>query len=125
MLDKISIWMRKSHLVHFYGQFGIKNNFRFALLEKAIGISNAYLSQIESSKIKQPSPNILHKICELYEIPYSDALHLAGYPVPTEETETEQHIALSPTIGPITEEEGEALIEYLAFLRSRHSRKGE
>jgi transcriptional regulator with XRE-family HTH domain len=92
-------------------------------VEKAIGISNAYLSQIESGKIKQPSPNILHKLCELYEIPYSDALHLAGYPVPTEETE--QRNAPTPTIGPITEEEGEALIEYLAFLRSRHSRKDE
>lgn len=94
-------------------------------VEKATGISNAYLSQIESGKIKQPSPNILHKLCELYEISYSNVMHLAGYPVPTEETETEQRDALTPTIGPITEEEGEALIEYLAFLRSRHSRKEE
>lgn len=94
-------------------------------VEKATSISNAYLSQIESGKIRQPSPNILHKLCELYDISYSDVLQLAGYPVPTEETETGGLMTITSPIGPITVEEEEALIEYLAFLRSRHSRKDE
>jgi transcriptional regulator with XRE-family HTH domain len=92
-------------------------------VEKAIGISNAYLSQIESGKISQPSPNILHKLCELYEIPYSDVMRLAGYPIPDENDEKGTRSGLPPSIGSITEEEEEALIEYLAFLRSRRSRK--
>ena len=91
-------------------------------VERATDISNAYLSQIEGNKIKQPSPNILHKLCEIYEVSYNDALQLAGFPVPTDDPETGQRIGLKPTIGPITEEEEKALIEYLAFLRSRHSR---
>jgi transcriptional regulator with XRE-family HTH domain len=92
-------------------------------VEQEIGISNAYLSQIESGKIKQPSPNILFKLCKLYEISYSAVMHLAGYPVPTAETKTEGDTILRSDIGPITEAEEGALIEYLAFLRSRHSRK--
>lgn len=92
-------------------------------VEKAIGVSNAYLSQIESGKINQPSPNILHKLCELYEISYSDVMRLAGYPIPDDNDEREIRYSLPSGIGSITEEEEQALIEYLAFLRSRRSRK--
>jgi transcriptional regulator with XRE-family HTH domain len=92
-------------------------------VEKAIGVSNAYLSQIESGKISQPSPNILHKLCELYEISYSDVLRLAGYPIPDDNDERETKSGLPSSVGSITEEEEQALIEYLAFLRSRRSRK--
>ncbi|MDL1867764.1 helix-turn-helix transcriptional regulator [Betaproteobacteria bacterium PRO4] len=94
-------------------------------VEHAVGVSNAYLSQIESGKIKKPSPNILHQLCVLYEMPYSYALQLAGYPIPaSDEDDTEQHSSnFLPNLGPITDEEEQALIEYLAFFRSRRSRK--
>ena len=42
-------------------------------------VSNAYLSQIESGKIQQPSPNILHALAELYSISYENIMELAGY----------------------------------------------
>jgi transcriptional regulator with XRE-family HTH domain len=102
-----------------------QKQFSLRAVEKATGISNAYLSQIESGKIKQPSPTMLHKLGELYETSYSLILEMAGYPVPNEETDVENRSALTPNIGPVTEEEERALIEYLAFLRSRHSRKDE
>lgn len=92
-------------------------------VEKAIGVSNAYLSQIESGKINQPSPNILHKLCELYGISYSEVMQLAGYPIPDDSDEKETRLGLPQGLGSVTEEEERALIEYLAFLRSRRSRK--
>ncbi|MFN8495652.1 MAG: helix-turn-helix transcriptional regulator [Caldilineaceae bacterium] len=90
-------------------------------VEQAVGISNAYLSQLESGKIKQPSPTILHKLSEMYEVSYTDLMSLAGYPLLTQDVE-KSRITLSARIGPVTEEEEDALVEYLQFLRSRRKR---
>lgn len=91
-------------------------------VEEATGISNAYLSQLESDKIKQPSPIILHKLCDVYETSYSVLLKLAGYPVPGN---TEAHTSsLAARIGPVTDREENAIVEYLEFLRSRPRRGG-
>ena len=94
-------------------------------VEKAVGISNAYISQLESGKIKQPSPSILHKLAELYKISYSEVMKLAGYPVLDEAIDDAAHISFASRIGPVTPEEEIALFEYLTFLRSRGKRKGE
>ena len=49
-------------------------------LSERTNVSNAYLSQIENGKIKQPSPTLLHKLAELYDVSYKTAMELAGYP---------------------------------------------
>lgn len=87
-------------------------------IQRETGISNAYLSQIERGKIIQPSPLILFKLSQICDVPYSTLLKLANYPVPVQERE-EFSLSLSRRIGPVTEEEAEALVEYLQFLRSR------
>jgi HTH-type transcriptional regulator, competence development regulator len=92
-------------------------------VEKAAGVSNAYLSQIESGKIKQPSPTILHKLSELYEVAYNDLLSLAGYPVPNDNTGGMQSSRVSDRFHDITKEEEQELADYLAFLRARRGRK--
>src|ERR1043166_9811260 len=51
-------------------------------VEEATGISNAYLSQVEGGKIKNPSPVDLRKLCELYDLEYALAMEYAGYPLP-------------------------------------------
>ena len=38
-------------------------------VETATGISNAYLSQLETGKIRSPSPVILRKLSELFRDP--------------------------------------------------------
>jgi HTH-type transcriptional regulator, competence development regulator len=91
-------------------------------VERQSGVSNAYLSQIESGKINQPSPNILHKLSEIYEVPYNDLLKLAGYPS-SETLDQAVDESFLTRLGPVTEEEQDALTEYLEFLRSRRSRK--
>ena len=87
-------------------------------VEAKTKVSNAYLSQLESEKIKQPSPQTLHKLCELYGCSYSLALELAGYPVPTERQLTSA-ARFAARIGKTTPDEEMALVEYLQFLRSR------
>lgn len=90
-------------------------------VEQATGISNAYLSQLESGKIKQPSPVMLHKLSDLFEISYADLLTLAGYPIPSIEEEATKP-GFAARIGPVSKDEEEALVEYLQFLRSRRRR---
>lgn len=92
-------------------------------VEQATGVSNAYLSQLESGKIRQPSPLVLHKLAELYEIPYTLLLQQAGYPAPTAERAGNQPTVVDSRLGPITSEEENALRQYLEFLRSRQGRK--
>ena len=87
-------------------------------VEAKTGISNAYLSQLEGGKIKEPSPKTLHKLCELYGCSYSLALELAGYPVPTEQ-KLPVAARFAARIGKTTQDEETALVEYLEFLRSR------
>jgi transcriptional regulator with XRE-family HTH domain len=91
-------------------------------VEAETGISNAYLSQIEGGKVRKPSPTMLHKLAELYELDYATVLDWAGYPVPSAESR-KQASRLAARIGPTTEKEEDAIAEYLAFLRSK-KRKG-
>jgi repressor LexA len=43
------------------------------------GISNAYLSQIETGQVKQPSPDTLKKLAESLRHDHLDLLRVAGY----------------------------------------------
>ncbi len=97
-----------------------EKHFTLREVERDTGISNAYLSQIESNKIKRPSPTILHKLAELYEVAYDDLLALAGYPSSTVSPEA-RSTGLAARIGPITRDEEDALAEYLQFLRRRRT----
>ena len=54
-------------------------------VEREIDISNGYLSQLESGRVKQPSPVHLHWLAQLYEVSYSDLMREAGYVAPSAE----------------------------------------
>jgi transcriptional regulator with XRE-family HTH domain len=91
-------------------------------VEADTGISNAYLSQLETGKIREPSPANLHKLSELYSVAYSLLLELAGYPVPGRVGKPEQS-TLAARLGPVTKEEEEELVDYLQFLRAKRNRR--
>ena len=93
-------------------------------VEKVTGISNPYLSQLEGNKIKQPSPTLLHKLCELYEVSYRTALELVGYPTTNTDAPPVRQSRIAERLGHVTSEEEESLVEYLAFLRSRRKKGG-
>jgi len=91
-------------------------------VEKKTEISNAYLSQLESSKIKQPSPTTLYKLAELYGIKYEVLMEKVGYPVPKTTASVKSRKSEETVlhrVGVISKEEEMELLEYLKFIRSR------
>ena len=94
-------------------------------VEAKSGISNAFISQMESGKVKQPSPVMLYKLAEVYGVPYESLMELAGYPSPSAlTTEPRSASAVFRRFGEITPTEEAELLDYLSFLRSR-TRKGQ
>lgn len=91
-------------------------------------VSNAYLSQLETGKITRPSPNVLHALARVYSIPYDVLMEKAGYLAPPAQTgvlrSAQRPAARGALAGEqLSKEEEEKLLEYLAFLRGRTSRK--
>lgn len=87
-------------------------------VEKQTGISNGYLSQIESGRVRRPSPMNLHKLSEIYGLPYAEVMEAAGYPTPSTQFSNEEQRFFA-RIGETSSEEKEELLEYLDFLRTR------
>lgn len=92
-------------------------------VEETAGVSNAYVSQLETGKIREPSPGNLHKLGTLYGLSYAMLLGLAGYPVPGREA-TPPGSTLAARLGPVTTEEEDELADYLRFLRAKKGRGG-
>ncbi len=91
-------------------------------------ISSAYLSQLEAGSVKGPSPHILHRLSGVYGVSYADLMTLAGYILPGPKTSQPQADFLEMALRsstPLTDEERDALAEYLAWYRSRHRRPPE
>jgi transcriptional regulator with XRE-family HTH domain len=90
--------------------------------EDLSGVSNAYISQIETGKIKKPSPDILSKLAEAYKAPYETLMEMAGHI--KRSAQSSKRRGRLPTFSKeeLTEDEEAALLEYLAFLRVRRGR---
>ncbi len=104
----------------------LRNAKRLSLrqVEEATGrtVSNAYLSQMEQGKIRQPSPNVLHRLAQVYAVPYATLMERAGYPLPSPESgSARRRKSALFAIDDLTAEEEEELLKYLAFIRSRRS----
>lgn len=91
-------------------------------------ISPAYLQKLEQGNVHAPSPHVLYRLAEHLGAPYSNLMELAGYVVPDPGAE---RLAL-PSISPLayalssedlSEEEAEALAQYLAWYRSQQTSK--
>ena len=84
-------------------------------------VSNAYLSQIETGKIQQPSPNVLHALADIYNIDYTQLMEMAGYITHTKPRTQHQRHGRVPTFAEhhLTPEEESELMDYLKFIRGR------
>ena len=91
-------------------------------VENLTGISNAYLSQLETGKVEKPSPNYLYKLAEVYNVPYDLLMEKAGYLVRQQQDASKKRSlagAALATVEDLTPEEEEELMYYLAYLRSK------
>jgi transcriptional regulator with XRE-family HTH domain len=82
-------------------------------------VSNAYLSQIETGKILQPSPNILHALAEVYRASYEQLMQMAGYIKPRPDAGVVHGRAATFAALNLTEAEEKELLDYLKFRRSQ------
>ncbi len=100
------------------------SKFSLREVEELIGISNAYLSQLENDKIKKPSANILHKLASLYELDFELLLEVAGIVKRNSKENAAKTLSGSALYSKnLSAEEEEKLAEYLAFLRSQSNSK--
>lgn len=89
-------------------------------VEKVADVSNAYVSQLESGKVKQPSPLTLHKLSSIYGVSYESLMEKVGYPAPTQEVHAQPASSIAHRIGHITNDEEMELLNYLKFMRTRN-----
>jgi len=84
-------------------------------------VSNAYLSQIENDQIRQPSPNILNALADLYEISLESLMEKAGFITHSSVRGNAERHGRVPTFAEhnLTPEEEVELMEYLEFMRNR------
>jgi transcriptional regulator with XRE-family HTH domain len=112
-------------------------------VEERSGVSNSYLSQVENGRILQPSPHVLQKLGEAYDVPYEHLMARAGYirpaQVPPSPSPTVQETAgtydATPEAAPrpgwafsipddLSADEEIELQNFLDYLRFRRSQKG-
>ncbi|MBA3736271.1 MAG: helix-turn-helix transcriptional regulator [Actinobacteria bacterium] len=84
---------------------------------EAAKISAAYLQKLEHGDVKSPSPHVLHALAEVLKIPYSTVMQLAGYVVPSGSDGRVNVLAHALSSAELTEDEADALANYLAWYR--------
>ena len=90
-------------------------------VEEATGaeVSNAYLSQLESGKVRKPSPHILYALSTALAVPYEDLMERAGYIAPSSArpSGTKHGRVATYAIENLTVEEEKALRDHLGYIR--------
>ena len=91
-------------------------------VERETGVSNAYLSQLETGKTEKPSPHILHKLAEYYGTEYNNLLKIAGY---LEEKKGSARkvsdIQAALMSANLKDEQEEMIVKFIEYLSSQNS----
>lgn len=97
------------------------NNLTLKYIEDNLGISNAYLSQLENNKIKSPSIYVLTTLSDVYDTPLAEILEESGIIKKPEKTkeETQLNSRIAFSTEKMSKEEKEEVLEYLKFLKSK------
>ena len=93
-------------------------------VEETIGISNAYLSQLENDKIKSPSAIVLYKLASLYKVNLNDLLSGTGFINKEQVVENDKNSEWSKRIafsaGDLTEEQKSEVLNYIKYLKTKN-----
>lgn len=57
----------------------IRKGLKLREVEESTGVSNSYLSQVETGKRNPPHPDILKKLANVYEVSVKELMEKAGY----------------------------------------------
>lgn len=90
-------------------------------VEKKTKISNAYINQLETNSIKEPSPHKLKKLADYYGVPYSDLMSAAGYVVEGHKPSSVNMMLLASK--DISDEEAAMLANFLDHMRQMSQSK--
>jgi transcriptional regulator with XRE-family HTH domain len=87
-------------------------------------VSNSYLYQLENDNVKQPSPNKLCVLADVYEASYSDLMQLAGFIAPNTNHRTARHqSSVAFNAMDLTADEENEVLDFVEFLRSKKRAK--
>ena len=92
-------------------------------VERATGVSNAYISQMESGVVAEPSPKKLQALATYYGLSYGTLMNAAGYTMPAA-TQAKDADGATFMGERLTSEESAALGAFLHELRRRSGKKG-
>ena len=92
-------------------------------VEENTGISNAYLSQLETGKTDKPSPAILHKLAEFYDTDYTYLLKVSGYLTKKENSAHRRVSDIESALmsAKLNNDEEEMVVKFIEFLSSQKS----
>jgi HTH-type transcriptional regulator, competence development regulator len=83
-------------------------------------ISNAYLSQLERGVAENPSPHVLHRLAEYYDVPYESLMTLAGYVMPRPaKSGAPSNLEILLKSAKLSAEEQEQVKKFIRYLRSK------
>jgi transcriptional regulator with XRE-family HTH domain len=88
-------------------------------VERASGIANGHLSQLETGRIVKPDAALLWELASLYQLDFEELMRLAGHPAPTVERGA-LTVALR-TMTELTAAERESVLVYMADLKRRRA----
>lgn len=86
-------------------------------------ITPTYLQKLERGLVGEPSPNILYRLSNVFEVDYGDLMALAGYIVPgqssVDRSTPSNVLASALSSSDLSEEEIEEMAQYLGYLRRK------
>ena len=87
-------------------------------------ISTTYLQKLEGGEVRNPSPNILHRLAETLNVPYADLMRLAGYVVPDGDAGTASPFEHALASSDLSDDERRAVAAFIAHLRDQRTSDG-
>jgi transcriptional regulator with XRE-family HTH domain len=89
------------------------------------GISPAYLNRLENDAVRRPSPDVLHRLSDVLDVPYVELMASVGYPVPGLDESPDPARLGAALFADLSDDERDELLEYLAWYRSRERSRGQ
>jgi HTH-type transcriptional regulator, competence development regulator len=82
-------------------------------------ISTAYLQKLEQGEVKNPSPNVLHRLAAELGVSYAGLMELAGYIVPSSSPGEATPLEQAFNSEPLTQDERRAVAAFIGHLREQ------